>query len=105
MVRAPSSGAACAVFWRYPAAPAARAAQLTAAAPLLSHRKSERRRDRQLYVNGDGSLKNGWNHITHNIIFNGPSDDRDLGNLYPAIDNDDGSQLCSFSFPSYWRHV
>ena len=47
-------------------------------------------------MNGDGSLKNGWIRVTHNYIFNGPSDDRDLGNLYPAIDNDDGSQL-------YWN--
>jgi hypothetical protein len=52
--------------------------------------------DRSLYVNGDGSPKQGWIRVTHNAIFNGPSDDRDLGNLYPAIDNDDGSQL-------YWN--
>ena len=52
--------------------------------------------DRQLYVDGDGSPKQGWIRVTHNAIFNGPSDDRDLGNLYPAIDNDDGSQL-------YWN--
>lgn len=61
--------------------------------PLSAYLTTRNRWDRQLYVNGDGSLKSGWNHITNNIIFNGPSDDRDLGNLYPAIDNDDGSQV------------
>ena len=34
----------------------------------------------------------GWNYISNNAIMCGPSDDRDLGNLYPAVDNDDGSQ-------------
>ena len=29
--------------------------------------------------------------MTHNLIMNGPSPNRDLGNLFPAVDNDDGS--------------
>lgn len=32
-----------------------------------------------------------WMRIEHNGIMNGPSPNRDLGNLWPAIDNDDGS--------------
>ena len=32
-----------------------------------------------------------WTHISRNFIMNGPSGNRDLGNLFPAIDNDDGS--------------
>ena len=33
-----------------------------------------------------------WIRIVGNAIFNGPSPNRDLGNLFPTIDNDDGSQ-------------
>ena len=43
-------------------------------------------------VNGDGSLSAGWTHIVGNAIWNGPSANRDLGNLWPCVDNDDGSQ-------------
>ncbi len=32
-----------------------------------------------------------WYRITGNAIFNGPSSNRDLGNLWPSVDNDDGS--------------
>ena len=43
---------------------------------------------------GDGdqpTLIPGWIHIVGNLIMNGPSGNRDLGNMFPAIDNDDGS--------------
>jgi len=39
------------------------------------------------------SITPGWIYIVGNAIFNGPSPNRDLGNLFPAIDNDDGSSL------------
>jgi len=32
-----------------------------------------------------------WAHIERNFIMNGPSGNRNLGNLFPTIDNDDGS--------------
>ena len=48
--------------------------------------------DRSLYVWADGSLAAGWVRITGNAILNGPSGNRDLGNLFPTVDNDDGSQ-------------
>jgi len=48
--------------------------------------------DRAAYVQPDGSLTPRWNHIASNLIMNGPSPNRDLGNLFPAVDNDDGSQ-------------
>lgn len=32
-----------------------------------------------------------WYRINKNAIFNGPSNNRDLGNLWPSVDNDDGS--------------
>ena len=32
-----------------------------------------------------------WVHIEQNLIMNGPSGNRNLGNLFPCIDNDDGS--------------
>ena len=32
-----------------------------------------------------------WTHIERNFIMNGPSGNRNLGNLFPTIDNDDGS--------------
>ena len=47
--------------------------------------------DRQTYVMPDDSLYPQWNHISRNLIMNGPSGNRDLGNLFPAVDNDDGS--------------
>ena len=34
-----------------------------------------------------------WYRITGNAIFNGPSSNRDLGNLFPSVDNDDGSGM------------
>ena len=40
---------------------------------------------------GRPSLTPGWTHIARNFIMNGPSGNRDLGNMFPAIDNDDGS--------------
>jgi hypothetical protein len=36
-----------------------------------------------------------WTHIRKNLIMNGPSGNRDLGNLFPTIDNDDGSAYFS----------
>lgn len=36
-----------------------------------------------------------WTHISKNFIMNGPTGNRDLGNLFPAIDNDDGSAYFS----------
>ena len=48
--------------------------------------------DRENYVNSDGSLHAGWSFFSNNAIMNGPSPNRDLGNLFPCIDNDDGSQ-------------
>jgi len=47
--------------------------------------------DRQAYVQPDGTLYPSWNRVSHNLIMNGPSGNRDLGNLFPAVDNDDGS--------------
>ena len=57
--------------------------------------------DRAMYLMpqqpGDGvdsdqpTLIPGWIHIAGNLIMNGPSGNRDLGNMFPAIDNDDGS--------------
>lgn len=47
--------------------------------------------DRQTYVQPDGGLCPSWNYVSHNLIMNGPSGNRDLGNLFPAVDNDDGS--------------
>jgi len=34
-----------------------------------------------------------WSHISGNFVLNGPSGNRDLGNLFPTIDNDDGSSF------------
>lgn len=31
-----------------------------------------------------------WQRIVGNFIINGPSGNRDLGNLFPTVDNDDG---------------
>jgi hypothetical protein len=45
-----------------------------------------------MYILG-GSTTPGWIRVSGNAILNGPSDDRDLGNLYPSVDNDDGSSL------------
>ena len=52
--------------------------------------------DRALYLQGDRKAGQPtaipeWAHISQNFIMNGPSGNRDLGNLFPAIDNDDGS--------------
>lgn len=52
--------------------------------------------DRALYIQKEDFSKNPtvvpkWTHIEHNFIMNGPSGNRDLGNLFPTIDNDDGS--------------
>ena len=42
-------------------------------------------------VGDQPTLIPGWIHIVGNLIMNGPSGNRDLGNMFPAIDNDDGS--------------
>ena len=52
--------------------------------------------DRAMYIQKDDPSPNPtiipkWTHIERNIIMNGPSGNRDLGNLFPTIDNDDGS--------------
>eukprot|EP01065_Artemidia_motanka_P027439 TRINITY_DN32644_c0_g1_i1.p1 TRINITY_DN32644_c0_g1~~TRINITY_DN32644_c0_g1_i1.p1 ORF type:complete len:835 (+),score=217.56 TRINITY_DN32644_c0_g1_i1:48-2552(+) len=47
--------------------------------------------DRATYVQPDGGIYPSWNRIVGNLIMNGPSGNRDLGNLFPAVDNDDGS--------------
>ena len=59
--------------------------------------------DRAMYIQKAGpGTENGiasknptlipqWTHIERNFIMNGPSGNRDLGNLFPTIDNDDGS--------------
>jgi len=41
--------------------------------------------DRQNFVHSDGSQAAGWNRIVNNAIFNGPSPNRDLGNLWPCL--------------------
>eukprot|EP00536_Pseudo-nitzschia_multiseries_P009505 jgi/Psemu1/23367/gm1.23367_g len=52
-------------------------------------------RETSTAANGDGrpdpTLIPHWAHIERNFIMNGPSGNRDLGNLFPTIDNDDGS--------------
>ena len=40
---------------------------------------------------GAPTLVPAWTAIERNMIMNGPSGNRDLGNLFPTIDNDDGS--------------
>ena len=45
-----------------------------------------------MYVQPDNSTVQQWSRVVGNIIFNGPSANRDLGNLFPALDNDDGSE-------------
>lgn len=47
---------------------------------------------RQMYVLGNTTTPL-WTRVVGNAIFNGPSANRDLGNLFPSIDNDDGSAL------------
>ncbi len=47
--------------------------------------------DRATYIQPDGTLYPQWVHLERNLIMNGPSPNRDLGNLFPAVDNDDGS--------------
>ena len=36
-----------------------------------------------------------WNRIIHNFIYNGPNGNKGSGNLFPTIDNDDGSRMYS----------
>jgi hypothetical protein len=43
--------------------------------------------------NGGITTTKAWTHISNNLIYNGPSGNRDLGNMFPAIDNDDGSSM------------
>lgn len=64
--------------------------------------------DRALYiqrdpVTGEPTTTPQWTHVTRNFIMNGPSGNRDLGNLFPTIDNDDGSSyfLISDNFLVY----
>jgi len=51
---------------------------------------------RSMYLDPTGNESTAgapeWYRITGNAIFNGPSQNRDLGNLFPSVDNDDGSQ-------------
>ena len=48
--------------------------------------------DRQLYfMPPSGQSTPEWLRVVGNLIINGPSGNRDLGNLVPAVDNDDGS--------------
>lgn len=54
--------------------------------------------NRALYIqrnttNGEPTVTPEWTHVSRNFIMNGPSGNRDLGNLFPAIDNDDGSSF------------
>ena len=46
-------------------------------------------------VDGSPTVQPEWTHIESNLIMNGPSGNRDLGNLFPTIDNDDGSAYFS----------
>jgi len=51
---------------------------------------------RQMYVdplNPKMATSPQWFRIAQNAILNGPSSNRDLGNLFPAVDNDDGSAM------------
>ncbi len=51
---------------------------------------------RQTYAdpaNSTAPATPSWYRITGNAIFNGPSQNRDLGNLFPSVDNDDGSSM------------
>lgn len=52
--------------------------------------------NRAMYLQRDGpdggpTLVPAWTHVSQNFIMNGPSGNRNLGNLFPAVDNDDGS--------------
>ena len=51
--------------------------------------------DRAMYIqkghDNEPSLIPQWAYIERNFIMNGPSGNRNLGNLFPTIDNDDGS--------------
>lgn len=52
--------------------------------------------DRAMYIQRDATTNQPtlipqWTHISRNFLMNGPSGNRDLGNLFPTIDNDDGS--------------
>lgn len=49
---------------------------------------------RQMYVdpaNPSQAAAPVWMRVVSNAIWNGPSPNRDLGNLWPGVDNDDGS--------------
>ena len=46
---------------------------------------------RALYLTDGAPEQPAWNRVAGNLILNGPSPNRDLGNLWPALDNDDGS--------------
>jgi len=46
---------------------------------------------------GQSTITPQWCHINHNLIMNGPSGNRDLGNMFPAVDNDDGSAFYHIS--------
>ncbi len=57
--------------------------------------------DRTMYLNPpSGSVTSQWRRLTHNLIFNGPSANRDLGNLFPTVDNDGAfaTALCDQHF-------
>eukprot|EP01060_Flectonema_neradi_P036536 TRINITY_DN7048_c0_g1_i1.p1 TRINITY_DN7048_c0_g1~~TRINITY_DN7048_c0_g1_i1.p1 ORF type:complete len:816 (+),score=150.06 TRINITY_DN7048_c0_g1_i1:63-2450(+) len=47
--------------------------------------------DRACYHQPGGGIYPRWNRVVRNLILNGPSGNRDMGNLFPAVDNDDGS--------------
>lgn len=57
--------------------------------------------NRAMYVwaapDGTPTAVPAWAHIQRNFIMNGPSGNRDLGNMFPAIDNDDGSAFYHMS--------
>ncbi len=44
-------------------------------------------------LNASAAAAPQWYRITGNAIMNGPSANRDLGNLWPAVDSDDGSGM------------
>eukprot|EP01084_Bolivina_argentea_P194695 334094_1 len=48
-----------------------------------------------LFPDANGQKTNiaQWNRINHNFIYNGPNGNAGSGNLFPAVDNDDGSRM------------
>merc|ERR1712048_705224 len=44
-------------------------------------------------ADGNPTLIPQWNRIVHNFIYNGPNGNKSPGNLFPAVDNDDGSRM------------